>query len=59
MDHAQWMWMGVRPGPQVTRILIQEAPRTVLKACLPDPAEVAPVWWRVKLWSMSLFHLLH
>jgi hypothetical protein len=21
--------------------------------------EVAPVWWRVKLWSMSLFHLLH
>jgi tetrathionate reductase subunit A len=25
----------------------------------PPPREVAPVWWRVKLWSMSLFHLLH
>ena len=36
MEEAQWMWMGVRPGPDVTRILIQEARRTVLKARLPD-----------------------
>jgi hypothetical protein len=36
MEEVQWMWMGVRPGPEVTRILIQETRLTVLKACLPD-----------------------
>jgi len=36
MEDPQWMWMGVRPGPDVTRILIQEMRRTVLKARLPD-----------------------
>jgi hypothetical protein len=30
------LWMGVRPGPQDTRILIQETHQTVLKARLPD-----------------------
>jgi len=30
------LWMGVRPGPQHTRILIQEKQATVLKARLPD-----------------------
>jgi hypothetical protein len=30
------LWMGVRPGPDVTRILVQETRRTVLKARLPD-----------------------
>jgi len=39
MAELNALWMGVRPGPQVTRILIQEAPRTVLKARLPDPPE--------------------
>lgn len=33
------LWMGVWPGLQVTRILIQDAPRTVLRARLPDPPE--------------------
>jgi hypothetical protein len=36
MEEAQWMWMGVRPGTEVTRILIQETRLTVLKARLPD-----------------------
>lgn len=36
MDDPQWMWMGVRPGPDVTRILVQETRRAVLKARLPD-----------------------
>jgi hypothetical protein len=36
MEEAQWMWMGVRPGPEITRISIQETRRTVLKARLPD-----------------------
>lgn len=39
MDDSQWMWMGVRPGPEVTRILIQEPQLTVLKARLPDPPQ--------------------
>jgi hypothetical protein len=30
------LWMGVRPGPEVTRILVQEKRLAVLKACLPD-----------------------
>jgi hypothetical protein len=36
MDDPRWMWMGVRPGPDATRILLQEPQRTVLKARLPD-----------------------
>jgi len=36
MEDPQWMWMGVSPGPDVTRILIQETRRTVLKARLPE-----------------------
>lgn len=36
MQDPQWLWMGVSPGPDVTRILIQETRRTVLKARLPD-----------------------
>lgn len=39
MEDLKWLWMGVRPGPQTTRILIQEAQGTVLKARLPDPPE--------------------
>jgi len=55
MDTPTPLWMGVRPGPQVTRILIQEAQGTVLKARLPDPpqhpraletlAEGIALWW--------------
>jgi len=55
MDDPQWMWMGVRPGPDVTRILVQETHRTVLKARLPDApqhpraletlAEGVALWW--------------
>jgi hypothetical protein len=37
MDEVSPLWMGVRPGPQVTRILIQAPEGTVLKARLPDP----------------------
>ena len=33
------LWMGVRPGPKITRILIQEPQGTLLKARLPDPPE--------------------
>ena len=33
---ADPLWMGVRPGLQDTRILIQETHQTVLKARLPD-----------------------
>jgi hypothetical protein len=36
MDDPQWMWMGVRPGTDVTRILVQEPRLAVLKARLPD-----------------------
>lgn len=36
MGDPQWMWMGVRPGPEGTRILVQEVYRAVLKARLPD-----------------------
>jgi len=32
----EFLWMGVRPGTDVTRILVQETWRTVLKARLPD-----------------------
>jgi hypothetical protein len=39
MEDLMPLWMGVRPGPQVTRILIQEPQGTVLKARLPDPPE--------------------
>lgn len=39
MEDLQTLWMGVRPGPQVTRILIQDPHRTVLKARLPDPPQ--------------------
>ena len=39
MDELSPLWMGVRPGPRVTRILIQEPQGTVLKARLPDPPE--------------------
>jgi hypothetical protein len=30
------LWMGVRPGPEVTRVLVQEASLALLKARLPD-----------------------
>jgi hypothetical protein len=36
MADPQWLWMGVRPGPASTRILIQETQQTVLKARLPE-----------------------
>ncbi len=32
----QTLWMGVRPGPDVTRILVQDAGIPLLKARLPD-----------------------
>lgn len=33
------LWMGVRPGPETTRILIQGPGLTILKARLPDPPQ--------------------
>ena len=33
------LWMGVRPGPEITRILIQDPHLTVPKARLPDPPQ--------------------
>ena len=55
MDAPTPLWMGVRPGPAITRILIQETHQTVLKARLPDPpahpraletlAEGIALWW--------------
>ncbi|MFQ5668511.1 MAG: hypothetical protein ACE5I7_19070 [Candidatus Binatia bacterium] len=32
----QTLWMGVRPGPDVTRILVQDAGIPLLKARLPE-----------------------
>jgi hypothetical protein len=49
------LWMGIRPGPAVTRILVQDAGHPVLKARLPaEPehpraletlAEGLALWW--------------
>ena len=36
MNDLPWLWMGVRPGPDATRILVQEPRCPVLKARLPD-----------------------
>jgi len=36
MNDLQWLWMGVRPGSDVTRILVQEPHLAMLKARLPD-----------------------
>jgi hypothetical protein len=30
------LWMGVRPGPDLTRVLVQDGPRAILKARLPE-----------------------
>jgi hypothetical protein len=30
------LWMGIRPGPDRTRVLVQDGPVPVLKAGLPD-----------------------
>jgi len=30
------LWMGVRPGPDLTRLLVQDGPIPILKARLPD-----------------------
>jgi len=30
------LWMGVRPGPDLTRVLVQDGPLAILKARLPD-----------------------
>lgn len=30
------LWMGVRPNPEITRILVQDGPIPILKARLPD-----------------------
>ena len=32
----QTLWMGVRPGRDLTRLLVQDGPRPILKARLPD-----------------------
>jgi hypothetical protein len=32
----QTLWMGVRPGPSGTRVLVQDGPIPVLKARLPE-----------------------
>jgi hypothetical protein len=30
------LWMGVRPGPDLTRVLVQDGPLPILKARLPE-----------------------
>ena len=55
MNDLPWLWMGVRPGPDATRILVQEPQCLVLKARLPDApqhpraletlAEGVALWW--------------
>lgn len=32
----QTLWMGVRPGPNLTRVLVQDGPLAILKARLPE-----------------------
>src|SRR3972149_5262026 len=32
----QTLWMGVRPGPTLTRLLVQDGPIPILKARLPE-----------------------
>ena len=32
----QTLWMGVRPGPDRTRVLVQDGPIPILKARLPE-----------------------
>lgn len=32
----QTLWMGVRPGPDRTRVLVQDGPLPILKARLPE-----------------------
>jgi hypothetical protein len=32
----QTLWMGVRPGPALTRLLVQDGPIPILKARLPE-----------------------
>ena len=32
----QTLWMGVRPGPELTRLLVQDGPIPILKARLPE-----------------------
>jgi len=32
----QTLWMGVRPGPDCTRVLVQDGPLPILKARLPE-----------------------
>jgi hypothetical protein len=32
----QTLWMGVRPGPDVTRVLVHDGPIPILKARLPE-----------------------
>ena len=32
----QTLWMGVRPGPDLTRLLVQDGPIPILKARLPE-----------------------
>jgi hypothetical protein len=32
----QTLWMGIRPGPDITRVLVHDGPLPVLKARLAD-----------------------
>ena len=32
----QTLWMGIRPGPDITRVLVHDGPLPVLKARLPE-----------------------
>jgi hypothetical protein len=36
---SQALWMGVRPGATITRILVEDSGRALLKARLPDGPE--------------------
>jgi hypothetical protein len=55
------LWMGVRPGPEVTRILVQEASFALLKARLPDaphhPWALETLAEGVALWCGRALHV--
>jgi hypothetical protein len=48
------LWMGVSPGPDLTRVLVQDGPRPILKARLPDapqhPRALETLAGEIALW---------
>ena len=40
------LWMGIRPGPDRTHVLVHDGPLAVLKARLPDAPRIHALWRR-------------